>query len=119
MNNVKCIIVEDDPAFQVILKSLIKKIPEIEIMDIFDNSVDAALLITRKKPDLLFLDVEINGLTGLEVLDTLLTRPKTIVISSEKKYMDEASELDVDAFMTKPITSFEMFENTVREVLAK
>ncbi|MDH5608968.1 MAG: response regulator [Cyclobacteriaceae bacterium] len=117
MSKFKCIIIEDDPAFQTILKSLIGKIPELEILDVFDNSVDAALFITRKKPDLLFLDVEINGLSGLEVLDTLEIKPKTIVISSDKKYQDEASEMEVDAFMSKPIQGFDYFRKNVYDVL--
>ena len=117
MGNVRCIIIEDDPAFQVIIKSLVSKLPDFEILDIFDNSVDAALFITKKKPDLVFLDVEINGLNGLEVLDSLIHKPKTIVISGEQKYQEEANELEVDAFITKPITSFEDFKATVEKVL--
>jgi two-component SAPR family response regulator len=119
MNPTKCIIIEDDPAFQVVIKSLLKRIPEIEIMDVFDNSVDAALFITRKKPDLVFLDVEINGLNGLEVFDSLERRPKTIVVTGEKKYLEEAKELEVDAFLTKPIQSFEHFRKTIEDVMSK
>jgi two-component system LytT family response regulator len=103
MSTVKCIVIEDDPAFQTIYKTLLRKMPEIELLDIFDNSVDAALFITRKKPDLVFLDVEINGLNGLEVFDTLEDKPKTIVISGEQKYQDEASDMNVDAFITNKI----------------
>ena len=117
MSDVKCIIIEDDPAFQTIIKSLVSKLPNFEILDVFDNSVDAALFITRKKPDLVFLDVEINGLSGLEVLDSLEQRPKTIVITGEQKYEDEASELEVDAFITKPISSFEDFKAVVNRVV--
>ena len=117
MKKATCIIIEDDPAFQTILRSLVSKIPEIEILDVFDNSVDAALFITRKKPDLLFLDVEINGLSGLEVLDTLENKPKTIVITGDQSYEAEASELEVDAFLTKPIQGFELLRSTIERVL--
>ena len=119
MSQIRCIIIEDDPAFQVVLKSLIKRIPQLEILDVFDNSVDAALFITRKKPDLLFLDVEINGLSGLEVLDTLEVKPKTIVISGNQEYLSEASALSVDAFLTKPIKNFEEFKDVVERVVNK
>lgn len=117
MKKATCIIIEDDPAFQTILKSLVSKIPEIEILDIFDNSVDAALFITRKKPDLVFLDVEINGLSGLEVFDTLEKKPKTIVITGDRSYEAEASELEVDAFLTKPLPGFELLRSTIERVL--
>jgi two-component system LytT family response regulator len=117
MTKYKCIIVEDDPAFQTILKALLGRMPEIEILDVFDNSVDAALFITRKKPDLVFLDVEINGLNGLEVLDSLEKRPKAIVISGEQKYQEDASELNVDAFILKPIAGFDEFRNTIMGVM--
>ena len=117
MSKHTCIIIEDDPAFQTILKSLVNKIEEVEVLDLFDNSVDAALFITRKKPDLVFMDVEINGLSGLEVIDTLVHKPKTIVITSDKNYEEEAMELEVDAFLTKPIQSFDGFKETVLKVL--
>lgn len=117
MNKIRCIVIEDDPAFQTIYKTLIRKMPDLELLDMFDNSVDAALFITRKKPDLIFLDVEINGLNGLEVFDMLEYKPKTIVISGENKYQGEADDMEVDAFLTKPIKSFEEFKNTVHSVM--
>lgn len=119
MSSVKCIVIEDDPAFQTIYKTLIKKLPQLDLLDVFDNSVDAALFITRKRPDLVFLDVEINGLNGLEVFDTLEHKPKTIVISSDNKYEEEANDLKVDAFIQKPIKSFDHFKETVESVLSK
>ncbi len=118
MSDIKCIIIEDDPAFQTIIRSLVSKLPNFEILDVFDNSVDAALFITRKKPDVVFMDVEINGLSGLEVIDSLEHRPKTIVITGERKYEEEASELEVDAFITKPISSFESFKEIVDKVVS-
>lgn len=116
MTPTRCIIIEDDPAFQVILKSLVGKLQHFEILDVFDNSVDAALFITRKKPDIVFLDVEINGLNGLEVLDSLEYKSKTIVITGDPNYETEARELGVDAFITKPIANFESFQEVVNSV---
>ncbi len=118
MSPTRCIIIEDDPAFQTIIKSLVSRLPNFEILDLFDNSVDAALFITRKKPDLVFLDVEINGLNGLEVLDSLEHKPKTIVISGDKNYEAEAKDLGVDAFITKPISDFNSFKEIVEGVIS-
>jgi DNA-binding NarL/FixJ family response regulator len=117
MDKINCIVVEDDPGFQTIIKSLINKIPELNLVNIFDNSVDAALFITRQKPHLIFMDVEIGGLTGLEVFDSLDYKPKTIVITADGSYAEEAKELEVDGFLTKPIADFNVFHQAVMKVI--
>lgn len=118
MSKVKCIIIDDDIAFQTLLKTLIKRIPELELIGVFDNSVDAVLSITREKPDIIFLDVEIKGLSGLEVLETLDHMPRTIVISGHADYKDYAEELNADSFLVKPINNFEYFKSAVDKSIA-
>ena len=115
---IKSVIIDDEELAQQTLQLMLNEFaPEVTISGFANSAVNGILAIKEIQPDLIFLDVEINGLSGLEVLDTLETRPKTIVVTGEKKYLREASNLNVDAFITKPIESFDMFQNTVRKVM--
>jgi two-component system, LytTR family, response regulator len=119
MNNQKrtCIIIEDNPAFVKVLQAFLKKIGNIEILECHDDSVGSAVSIFRHRPDLIFLDVGISGLNGLEMLETLEYRPKTIVISNHNAdFLDLYQDVKVDAFLQKPV-KFEDFKRVVDEVL--
>ena len=113
-----CIIIEDNPAFVKVLEQYIKRLEDLEIVGCFHDSIGSAMSISRYQPDLIFLDIGISGLTGLEMLETVNYKPKTIVISNHSPdYLEFSdSEVKVDAFMQKPI-QFDQFEKVVNEVL--
>lgn len=118
MENLKktCIIIEDNPAFVKILESFSKRLGYIDIISVHDDSISSAVSIFRHEPDLIFLDISISGLNGLEMLETLEERPKTIVISNHTSdYLDEYKHVKIDAFLQKPI-AFEDFKRVIEEV---
>lgn len=113
----KCIIIEDSPAFVKILKVYINKIGYIDIISVHDDSISSAVSIFRHKPDLIFLDVSISGLNGLDMLETLEDRPKTIVISNHSSdFLENYKNVKIDAFLQKPV-DFETFQKVLEEVL--
>lgn len=115
----KCIIIEDNPAFVKILEVYINKIGSIDVISVHDDSISSAVSIFRHKPDLLFLDVSISGLNGLDMLETLEDRPKTIVISNHSSdFLENYKNVKIDAFIQKPV-DFETFQRVVEEVLAE
>lgn len=98
------LIIEDDPAFQVIAAAFVDDHPDLELIGIMDNSVDAAIGVTKKKPDILILDVRISGLNGLETLEAIDHHPAVIVMSGDPGFKDESLECpDVVDFIQKPI----------------
>ncbi len=112
-----CIIIEDNPAFVKILEIFIKRLGNLDIVSCHDDSLKSAVSIFRYKPDLIFLDISISGLNGLEMMETLEYKPKTIVISNHSDECLEAySDVRVDAFMQKPV-NFEQFKEVVETVL--
>ncbi len=107
------LIVEDDPAFVEILKVVVKKVDEVELLGNCDNTLDAAKRIDLDKPDILLLDINISGLEGPEVLELSEHKPRTIVISSHPEEVMENYEVDYVAFIQKPLKNSEQLVNAV------
>ncbi|WP_370089155.1 LytR/AlgR family response regulator transcription factor [Ekhidna sp.] len=119
MNDSKysCLIIEDDPAFVEILKIVIKKVSEVELLGTSDNTLDAAKRIDLDKPDILLLDINISGLEGPEVLELADHKPKTIVISSHPEEVMENYEVDYVAFIQKPLKNSEQLVNAIHKCI--
>jgi response regulator of citrate/malate metabolism len=98
-----CLIIEDDPSFSEILRVITSKVPELELIAITDNTLDAAKHIDLDKPDILLLDINISGLEGPEILEISDHKPKTIVISSHPREIMENYEVDFVEFIQKPL----------------
>lgn len=98
-----CLIIEDDPSFAEILRVITSKIPEVELIAISDNTLDAAKHIDLDKPDIMLLDINISGLEGPEILEIADHKPKTIVISSHPREIMENYEVDFVEFIQKPL----------------
>ncbi|MEQ9423876.1 MAG: response regulator [Cyclobacteriaceae bacterium] len=117
----KCIIVEDNPAHASILEYYVEKVSYLELIGTYSDSVMAALEITRKRPNLVFLDIEIKGLSGMEMMEALDKRIKTIVVTSHTKEKVEqfAQEFDViiDGYIQKPIDDYEAFKKVLTKSL--
>jgi len=102
--NIKCLLVDDEPLALDALESLMQKIPELEIIDRCNNAVDALQVIHNKKIDLLFLDIQMPEITGIEMLKSLIHPPKVIFTTAYRDYAVEAFELDVIDYLVKPIS---------------
>lgn len=102
---IKCLIVEDEIAGQTILaKKLAAFYPECSIEGIYDNKPDAFEHILSKEIDLLFLDVQIKGGTGIEIIESLKDPGfETIFITAYKEYAMEALNNNASYYLLKPI----------------
>lgn len=112
-----CLIIEDDPAFVEILKVVVKKVSEIELLGTCDNTLDAARRIDMDKPDLLLLDINISGLEGPEVLELSDHKPKTIVISSHPEEVMENYEVEYVSFIQKPLKNSDQLVNAIHKCI--
>ncbi len=102
--NIRCLIVDDEPLAVEALASLAGKIPELVIVDRCNDAVDALQVIHRERIDLVFLDIQMPELTGLEMLRSLARPPKVIFTTAYREYAVEAFELDVIDYLVKPIS---------------
>src|SRR6185436_8679695 len=100
----KCIIVDDNKMARTAIKVLIDQVEFLELKAECENPMDAFNYLKSEEVDLVFLDVEMPGMTGVELIKNLEKRPIIILITSKKDYAIEAFELNVADYIIKPVT---------------
>jgi DNA-binding LytR/AlgR family response regulator len=99
-----CIIVDDNKMARTALKKLIEQVDSLELKEECASPVDAYNYLLKENVDLVFLDVEMPGMTGIELVKNLDKRPIIILITSKTDYAVEAFELNVADYIIKPVT---------------
>jgi DNA-binding LytR/AlgR family response regulator len=112
----KCIIIEDDWASQKILEAFIQRMPQLNLQASFTNSALGLQVLQMESIDILFLDIRMPQLTGIELLKKLEHRPATIFVTSHAEYALDAFDLGVVDFLLKPFT-FDRFEASVNKAI--
>jgi DNA-binding LytR/AlgR family response regulator len=103
-----CIIIDDEPLAIDVLKSFIEQSGILHLQSTFTSSVKAFSFIEKNQVDLVFIDIQMPKLTGLEFIKNMQRKPKFIITSAYREYAVEGFELDVLDFLAKPI-SYERF----------
>lgn len=104
----KCISVDDEPLALDIIRDYILRVPFLEFVEQFDNALDAMNFLKGEAIDLIFLDIQMEDLTGIQMLKLLPVRPQVIFTTAYSSYALQGYELDVTDYLLKPI-SFERF----------
>lgn len=117
MSDFTCLIIEDDIAFSDILEGIVKKIPNVNVLGVCDNTVDAAKRLELEKPDILLLDVNISGLEGPEILEMTDHQPKTIVITSHSEEIMENYDIKYVEFIQKPLRSTDQLVSAIYDCI--
>lgn len=97
-----CIIVDDDRFSIEILRKLVEQTAGLNLVQSFEDPVEAMKFLSENTVQLMFLDVEMPGMTGLELINSLKEPPAVILVTSKKEYALEAFEFDVVDFLLKP-----------------
>jgi DNA-binding LytR/AlgR family response regulator len=100
----KCLIVDDNKLAREALRKLTSQVDFLSLKQECSTPEDAYSFLKQEPVDLVFLDVEMPGMTGLELIKNLEKRPIVILISGNKDYAVEAFELNVADYMTKPVS---------------
>jgi two-component system LytT family response regulator len=100
----KCIIVDDNKLSREMVKQLVSQVDFLELKGECENPLDAFNFLKKEDVDLVFLDVEMPGMTGIELIKNLEKRPIIILITAKKNYAVEAFELNVADYIIKPVT---------------
>lgn len=106
--NLKCLIIEDELPAQRVLKNYIKDVPYLELAEAFKSPVEAMEILQSRDIDVLFLDINLPKISGLNFLRSLNDPPKVIITTAYSDYAHEGFELDVVDYLLKPF-SFERF----------
>jgi DNA-binding LytR/AlgR family response regulator len=112
---IRCLIVDDEPLALDVLEAYIDKIDDLELVGRLDNAIEAFNRLNREAVDLLFLDIQMPKLTGIELLRNIAHPPKVVFTTAYRDYALQGYELDVMDYLLKPI-SFERFLRAVNKV---
>lgn len=98
-----CMIVDDEPLAVRLLESFVAKTPDLELLGSFTDSVEAINAIKEQQPNLLFLDIQMPDLNGMELAHMLTADTKVIFTTAFKEYAFESYEVSALDFLLKPI----------------
>ena len=112
---IKCIIVEDEILAQDVIKSHLEKIDQIELVGVYRNAHAAMEALSSKEVDVMFLDICLPGMTGLNMLRSLPEPPLVVLTTAYAEYALESYEFSVIDYLLKPI-SFERFSKAINKI---
>ena len=98
-----CIIVDDEPLAVKLMESFVAKTPDLELLGSFTDSVEAINAVKEHKPNLLFLDIQMPDLNGMELAHMIPTETRVIFTTAFKEYAFESYEVSALDFLLKPI----------------
>lgn len=111
---IQCILADDEPLARRGIENFIREIPFLELTDSCSSAIEVIDILGSKKPDLLFLDIQMPGMTGLELLKSIPNLPLTIITTAYPNHALESYELDVLDYLLKPVP-FERFVKAVNK----
>jgi len=110
----KCLIIDDEPLAVKLLEEYVSKVPFLELTNSIHNPVDALVSLNTNPVDLIFLDIQMPQLTGIQFMQVLQNRAQVIVTSAYQEYAIDGFEHNVVDYLLKPI-SFERFYRGVEK----
>ncbi len=115
---ISCIIIEDEFPAQEKLTEFVSQVPFLELLAVYGNAIEAIERLTTQQIDLVFLDIEMPKVNGIQFLESLTNIPQVVIVSAYEKYALKGYEFNVIDYLLKPY-SFERFLQVVEKVLNK
>ena len=113
---IRCIIIEDERLAQDVIKNHLQKAGGFNLVGTYRNTLEATEALEKEEVDLIFLDIQLPGMTGLNFLRSLSNPPLVIFTTSYPEYALESYEFNVIDYLLKPI-SFERFSKTINKII--
>jgi DNA-binding LytR/AlgR family response regulator len=107
-----CIIIDDDPVARAVIQQFISEVAGLDLVAFYESAADAVLDGAMSSARILFLDVEMPKMTGLELLDTMSDPPLVVLVTSKTDYAVDAFGFEVVDYLVKPVT-FQRFMRSV------
>src|SRR5690606_37783937 len=115
---VRCLVVDDEPLALDIVADYIRKIPELRLVGTTTNALEALTVVQSGQADLVFLDVQMPEITGIQFLKIVNGKCDVVLTTAYPQYAFDGFELDVVDYLLKPI-AFDRFSRAVQKLMAK
>ncbi|MDX2127519.1 MAG: LytTR family DNA-binding domain-containing protein [Chloroherpetonaceae bacterium] len=103
LSQIRCIIVDDEPYSQETFQSFVKMTASLELVAVCDSAIEAGNILQTKKVDLIILDIDLPGMSGIDFLKSKTFTCKVILITAHTNFALEAFEYPVSDFLAKPV----------------
>jgi two-component system LytT family response regulator len=113
---INCIAIDDEPLALSKLEGFISKVPDLNLLRTFDNAIEAIGWLKENNVDLIFLDIQMEKLTGIQFLEATGQTSRIIITSAFDQYAIKGFELSVTDYLLKPF-SFQRFVQAVNKVM--
>jgi two-component system LytT family response regulator len=115
---IKCLIIDDERLARQELRRILENHKNIEILDECDNAEDAITKIEELKPDLIFLDIQMPGKNGFDVLEEIIYTPEVIFVTAYDEFALKAFEVSALDYILKPVEE-NRFDESLKKVIDK
>lgn len=115
---INCIVIDDTPLAVEKLENFIKQVPSLNLVQSFNNGIEALSYLHTHHVDLIFLDIQMEQFSGLQFMDALQYKPKIIIVSAYSQYAIHGFENNASDYLLKPY-SFERFLKAIDKVLSE
>jgi two-component system LytT family response regulator len=112
----KCVAIDDEPLALELIKTYVNRFPSLEIIHVFEDAISGAEYLNQNPVDLLFLDVNMPDITGVELARSLVNNPMIIFTTAYRNYAFESYELQAIDYLLKPI-DFNRFTTAVEKAI--
>jgi two-component system LytT family response regulator len=111
---IRCLLVDDEPLAISLLQKHLAQLDFFEVAETCNNAIKALEILNTQHIDLLFLDIKMPGISGLDLLKTVRNPPKTIITTAHREYALDGYDLDIVDYLLKPITFDRFFKSIER-----
>ena len=112
-----CVLIEDDPAFLMMLSIAVRKISRLEISGTYDKAFDAMGALQNESPDILITDINVQGHKGPEIVNMCEKYPQVILISSHPEEIMDEYPIPYTAYIQKPLSNFDVLSQAVDQCI--